>query len=119
LDLSRLRQISRGDRSRSMRYLRQFQELIPARLELLELARYEEDRKTIRQVVHQMRPQLEFFGLAQLLSGLQLLEVQYRTMAWEKLTGILDKLKAILLKALQELIAVLQFLHDHPLHTHV
>lgn len=119
LDLSQLRQISRGERSRSLRYLHQFQELIPSRLDLLESARQQEDRKGIRQVVHQMRPQLQFFGVSSFLPDLPRLETEYETLDWEYLNEFIQRLQVVLGKALEELARVVQFLHDNPDHPNV
>ncbi len=119
LDLSQLRQISRGERSRSLRYLHQFQDLIPSRLDLLESAWQKEDRKSIRQIIHQMRPQLQFFGVSRFLPDLHLLETEYQTMSWEKLDQLISQLQTILRKALEELAGILQFLKDNPSHPNV
>ena len=50
--------ISRGDKTRMLKYLNQFQELIPQRIESLKNSLEAEDRKMIRQILHQMSPQL-------------------------------------------------------------
>ena len=57
--------ISRGDKNRMLKYLYQFQTLIPARIEALKESLKAEDRKKVRQLLHQMTPQLQFFGIRQ------------------------------------------------------
>jgi len=55
--------IARGDNKIIYKYLLQFQQLIPQRIESLKESLKAEDRKMIRQLLHQMSPQLQFFGI--------------------------------------------------------
>ncbi|MFK7776309.1 MAG: hypothetical protein AB8F94_29575 [Saprospiraceae bacterium] len=88
--------ISRGDKNRMERYLRQFQELIPARVEDLKKHLNDNDRKMIRQTLHQMSPQLQFFGIQNVVVPIRRLEFEYQTMPLDDLeiliNGILEKL---------------------------
>ena len=62
IDLGSVIQIGRGDEQRVIRYLRQFIELIPSRLEQVESALEAGDRASVRQHLHQMSPQLQFLA---------------------------------------------------------
>jgi len=53
--------LSRGDKAVIYKYLKQFQKLIPQRIESLEENLKVGDRKKVRQILHQMSPQLQFF----------------------------------------------------------
>ena len=60
--------ISRGDRKVIYKYLTQFKGLIPKRIESLEKSLEAGDWKTVRQLLHQMSPQLQFFGIKNIVS---------------------------------------------------
>ncbi len=96
IDPQNLINISRGDKSRMERYLRQFQELIPTRVEDLKKYINDNDRKRIRQTLHQMSPQLQFFGIQNVVEPIRRLEFEYQTIPFDDLkiliNGILAKL---------------------------
>jgi HPt (histidine-containing phosphotransfer) domain-containing protein len=96
IDPQNLIAISRGDKNRMLKYLNQFQELIPQRIENLKEHLQTEDRKKIRQILHQMSPQLQFFGIPEVVDPIRALELEYETMPIEDLkslvTDILIKL---------------------------
>lgn len=77
IDLDNLINISRGDKGRMERYLRQFQELIPGRVTYLKKYLKENDRKMIRQTLHQMSPQLQFFGIPDVVQPVRRLEFEF------------------------------------------
>lgn len=90
IDPQNLINISRGDQNRMLKYLNQFQELIPARIESLKESLQAEDRKTTRQILHQMSPQLQFFGIPGVIEPIRRLEHEYRTMPMEDLKSLVD-----------------------------
>lgn len=98
IDPQNLINISRGDQKRMERYLRQFQELIPSRVSELKKFLKVDDRKKIRQTLHQMSPQLQFFGIPDIIAPVRRLEFEYETMPSEELgilvNDILEKLDA-------------------------
>ena len=100
LDLKNLNAISKGNSEKMLKYLIQFQKLIPERVELLKSCLEQEDRKGVRQIVHQMSPQLQFFGLKNIVIPIRRLEHEYETMPLEELNtliqGILHKLDCAL-----------------------
>ena len=56
INLENLVNFSRGDDARILKYLIQFKELIPERIEQLQQALNNEDRKLVRQFLHKMSP---------------------------------------------------------------
>ncbi len=66
----------------------QFQELIPQRIESLKENLKAEDRKQIRQLLHQMSPQIQFFGIIELVKPIRRLELDYDTMPIEELNTL-------------------------------
>jgi HPt (histidine-containing phosphotransfer) domain-containing protein len=98
LDLHKLVEVSRGDADRMLRYLNQFQELIPTRTSLLRKYLTNMDRKMIRQTIHQMSPQLHFFGLPDVRDPIERIENEYETIPIEELKSLslqmIDQLEA-------------------------
>ena len=90
IDPQNLVSISRGDKERMLKYLNQFLELIPPRIEKLKESLAAEDRKMIRQTLHQMSPQLQFFGIPGVLTPIQRLEHEYGTMPLEELESMVN-----------------------------
>ena len=110
IDLQNLITISRGDKNRMLKYLNQFQELIPQRIESLKSSLEVEDRKTTRQILHQMSPQLQFFGIPDVVTPIRRLEHEYRTMPLEDLKSLV---KDILLKLDGACKEIEQIIKDH------
>lgn len=90
IDLQQLKNTSRGDWVKMKRYLVQFLELTPERMEILRCHLASQDRKKIRQIIHQMSPQLQFFGVPGIISPISRLGLEYNTMEWQELAGIAD-----------------------------
>lgn len=85
IDLSNVETISRGDDERILKYLNQFNHLIPERLVQLQKAVDAQDRSKIRRIVHQMSPQIQFFGISNILPTIQKLELEYESIVFEDL----------------------------------
>ncbi len=100
--------ISRGDKNRMLKYLYQFQALIPARIEALKESLMAEDRKKVRQILHQMTPQLQFFGIEDVISPIKKLELEYATMPFEDLSSLVDKILNKLNIALKDVDSILE-----------
>jgi len=92
LDLSNLERISRGDQTSYLKYLRQFKELIPERVLQLKKMMQDGDRKGIRQCLHKMSPQLEFFGINEAVTLKHRLELEYDSLPHDELNSMLDQL---------------------------
>jgi len=102
-------QVSRGDRHIIYKYLQQFQELIPQRIERLEESLKTMDRKKIRQLLHQMSPQLHFFGLKDIVQPILLrLELDYATMPFEDLISLVNTVINKLILAIKDVEKVLK-----------
>ena len=82
--------ISRGDDKIIHKYLLQFQELIPQRIDSLKENLKAENRKQVRQLLHQMSPQIQFFGIMDLVKPIRRLELDYETMPLEELNALVE-----------------------------
>lgn len=80
--------ISRGDKEIISKYLLQFKELIPPRIESLAENLKTGNRKKVRQILHQMSPQLQFFGIKDIVQPIRRLEHEYETMPIEDLNEL-------------------------------
>lgn len=85
IDTVQLVQIARGNKDSMMKYLGQFEKLIPERIEALKAQIEQEDRKGVRQILHQMSPQLQFFGVPGVVEPIQRLATAYKTIPIEDL----------------------------------
>ena len=77
LDVQNLVKISRGDKNRMLKYIHQFQALIPKRMIDLKEAIGLEDRNQVQELLHQMVPQIHFFGIPNVLEPIQKLELEF------------------------------------------
>lgn len=102
IDLNNVKTISRGDDARMLKYLNQFNILIPERIVQLQKALEEQDRLKIRQILHQMSPQIQFFGLLRVSSQIQRLELKYASITFEDLNTQVNQIITILKKSLAE-----------------
>ncbi|MFT7072555.1 hypothetical protein [Patiriisocius sp. Uisw_017] len=100
--------ISRGDTSIVYKYLLQFQELIPPRIESLEESLKVGDRKKTRQLLHQMSPQLQFFGIKDIVQPIRRLELEYETMPFEDLSSLVNNILMKLHIAIKDVAFVLE-----------
>lgn len=98
INLENLLQVSRGNKEHMRVYLLQFQELIPQRMVALSKAMNTQNRKLIRQILHKMSPQLQFFGILGILPLIRRVENEYESMPFPELENLcqdcLIKLKA-------------------------
>ena len=108
IDPENLITISRGDKNRMLKYLNQFQELIPKRIESLKESLEAEDRKMTRQILHQMSPQLQFFGIPDVIQPIRRLEFEYQTMPLEDLKALVNDILTKLDGAIQEVESILK-----------
>ena len=108
INLENLVSIARGDSDRMLKYLKQFQELIPERLEQLKDALAENDRKQTRQILHKMSPQLQFFGIQDVAFPIQRLEMEYETMPLFELNALVNDIINKLEGAISEVTKTIQ-----------
>lgn len=102
-DLNNVVSISRGDSSRMLKYLVQFKDLIPERLIDVRNALDLHDRVLIRQILHKMSPQLQFFGIKDVSIPIQRLEFEYESMPFIELELLVNDIIVKLEEALEEI----------------
>jgi HPt (histidine-containing phosphotransfer) domain-containing protein len=103
-----LMNISRGDKNRMLKYLYQFQTLIPLRIEALKESLKNDDRKMVRQLLHQMSPQLQFFGIEDVVQPIRRLEHEYETMRMEDLRILVHSILTKLDLAIKDVDSILK-----------
>ncbi len=108
IGLSQLEQITRGSAERKQRYLRQFLQLVPKRVEKVQEAMSQKDRALIRQTLHSMRPQLQFFEVPWVDQPIQEMEFTYETMEWEKMEQLTEKILHQLAEACKEVESLIE-----------
>lgn len=106
INLENLETISRGDASRKLKYLVQFKELIPQRLDQLKHALNKKDRISVRQILHKMSPQLQFFGIKDIIVPIQRLEYEYETMPHNELNNLVNDIICKLEVAVDEVVRI-------------
>jgi len=90
INLNNVEAICRGDKARKLKYLKQFFELIPQRMDYLKLSLRNGDRIMIRQILHKMSPQLQFFGIKGVTTPIQRMEFEYQTMPLNELEMLVN-----------------------------
>ena len=90
IDLNNVKTICRGDNVKILKYLNQFNELIPQRRDYLKLSLINRDRFMIRQILHKMSPQLQFFGIKGVTTPIQRMEFEYQTMPLNELEMLVN-----------------------------
>lgn len=108
IDLNNLKTISRGDPEKALKYLNQFMDLIPQRIEHLKERLNAEDRKMTRQILHQMSPQLQFFGIPDVVEPIRRLEHEYETMPIDDLKSLVQEILLKLDGATKEIESVIK-----------
>lgn len=108
IDLQNLIHHARGDKSRMMKYLIQFQELVPVRIDELKENMSRQSRNEIRQTIHQMSPQLQFFGIPNIDKPLSKIEVEYKTMSFHHIQMHVNDILLKLEKASSEVDNILE-----------
>ena len=102
IDLHNLQQISRGDRVRQLRYLKQFVELIPSRTQQIKEALAQQNRTLLRKLIHQLSPQIQFFGINDFARLKRKLELEYQEIDYFELQQLVNDLLERLDLARQE-----------------
>lgn len=102
IDLQNIINISRGNPDHILKYLKQFVELIPERLKDLKISLENGDRMMIRQILHKMSPQLQFFGIKNVTTPIQRMEYEYQSMPINELEQLVNDIIAKLEEAVTE-----------------
>jgi HPt (histidine-containing phosphotransfer) domain-containing protein len=108
IDLQSLINISRGDQQKVLKYLHQFLELIPPRVEKLKAGMQAENRLLVRQILHQVSPQLHFFGVPGVVEPIRRLELEYESMPMGNLRLLVKDVVVKLQRAIEEVRLVLK-----------
>tara|TARA_R110001632_G_scaffold35346_3_gene89234 strand:+ start:606 stop:968 length:363 start_codon:yes stop_codon:yes gene_type:complete len=108
IDPKELIQISRGNNTVIHKYLLQFQKLIPERIESLKVSLEAQDRKQVRQILHQMSPQLQFFGIPNIVVPIRRLEHEYKTIPITDLNELVHSILSKLHMALSDVEKVIK-----------
>lgn len=108
VDLQNVINISRGSKTRVLKYLQQFLDLIPQRMESLKVSLKINDRKATRQSLHQMSPQLQFFGIPDIVQPIRRLEHEYKTIAFDDLQSLVFEIIAKLENAVFEIRRIIE-----------
>lgn len=102
IDLQNIINISRGNPDHILKYLKQFMELIPERMKDLKFRLENGDRMMIRQILHKMSPQLQFFGIKNVTTPIQRMEYEYQSMPINELEQLVNDIIAKLEEAVAE-----------------
>lgn len=102
IDLQNIITISRGNPDHILKYLKQFVELIPKRLKDLKISLENGDRMMIRQILHKMSPQLQFFGIKNVTTPIQRMEFEYQSMPINELEQLVNDIITKLEEAVAE-----------------
>ncbi len=102
-DITIVRRRCHGDDSVLIQYLKQFYQLVSERLILLNKAQNLGRRDEIKQLIHTMRPQIQFFGFVKTSTQLEELESSVLTMNSIELAKNLNSITVVLSKHLLEI----------------
>lgn len=108
VNLKQVKEISRGNPEKFENYLKQFTTLIPERIERVKLGMKNKDRTNVRKVIHNMSPQIQFFGIPEIEKYITRLEFEYQTMPIEEIENIVTKITNQLKMALEEVRILLE-----------
>jgi len=112
IDLNGIIELSRGNHQNVLKYLNQFMLLIPERTKHLSMHLESGNRKMIRQTLHQMSPQLQFFGIPGILVPIRRLELEYQSMPFEELNALVADILSKLELALAEVQKVIDSVNE-------
>lgn len=116
IELKALKELSRGNRDRMLHYLYQFKELIPKRSAELRKALGASDRTNVRKLIHSMSPQVQFFGIKEVVKIKERLELGYEHIPQEEMNSSVNELLNYLEQAVIEVINLIKELEhkkDH------
>ncbi len=103
VNLKNVLQITRGDSDKLFRYLIQFKILVSERLMELKSHIQQNNRAEIRQILHNMRPQLQFFEMSDVVPLITRLELEYDTISARELMKSGESIIFIIENALEEI----------------
>lgn len=107
IDLKNVIDISRGDHQKLHKYLNQFVSLIPNRVDKLKFNLKKGDKPGVRKVLHNMAPQIQFFGVSEIETEITRVELELDKLTMEELNNIVDRIVDKLEKAISEVNSIL------------
>jgi len=109
VDLINVLEISRGNELKKKKYLQQFIDLIPTRIEKLKQSLEAEDRVAVRKILHNMSPQLQFFKVEGVGGIIKKIEFEFHSMPMAELRQLTNQCIGKLTLALEEVNQIIDF----------
>lgn len=100
--------ISRGKSRIALKYLKQFQQLIPPKVNTLRKDLAKEDRQAVRQTLHNICPQLQFFEVPQVVPPIQRISKEFKTIPWPEMEEMVEEILDMMENAVGEVDQVLR-----------
>ena len=92
IQLEQLNQLCKGDPEKKRKYLLQFLELVPPRIQQIKKALKAGDHKSVRQTIHFLAPQLAFFGIPDFVDILKTTKGRPEALTLDHLRPVLKKI---------------------------
>ena len=92
IQLKQLDELCKGDQEKKKKYLAQFLQLVPPRIQQIKKALEAHDQKSLRQTMHFLAPQLAFFGIPDFVNILETTRGRQEAITSEQLKPVLKKI---------------------------
>lgn len=102
IHLSQLDRLTQGRPNQRLSYLHQFLELLPKKIEVLAIRLQQKKRFEIKKIIHNISPQLIFFGVPNIQDLAKKIVMEYEFIAIEQLELIVNEIIFKTKKALEE-----------------
>ena len=107
INLDNVMAISKGSEEKVMSYLTQFTTLIPDRIERLQKEIASHNDQQIKRVLHNMSPQVQFFGLPKTIDAIKRVELEYDQLNFDEKKSIIFGIIGQLEDAVKEVNTIL------------
>jgi HPt (histidine-containing phosphotransfer) domain-containing protein len=87
IDPKNLNKVSRGNSKIIVKYLKQFEEIMPVKIDALQSALAAEDREETRKVLHSISPQLQFFGVPRIVPVIRKILDNHQKLPWNTIAS--------------------------------
>lgn len=108
IDLSELNNLVGGDIIKFQKYLNQFVTIVSANIQKFEELTISEDRAQIKKIVHQIKPQLIFFGVPDIKLWITRLETEIMSWHADELAAFMQSFTQLLVASVDEVISLLK-----------
>ena len=95
VDLTFLRQFTKGDKSKMQRYVRMYLDTAPQTLQQMKLSLRSQNWEQLRIQAHSLKPQAEFMGIGELKTVLMAIENDARSGAADKLSQLYERARRL------------------------